>query len=980
MSKKNNHSPPDKQPRSPQTARTGEQNSKQEHHQSPDSFPVIGIGSSAGGLEALQALFGNMPPDCAMAFIVVTHQHPDHESALPELLANVTDLPVKEIRPNTKIENNHVYVLGSGVSLSIKNGRLQLTKSRHVSAHSMPIDIFFRTLASDMHERAIAVVLSGSGTDGTAGIKEIKARGGLIVAQEAATARYAGMPGSAEETGLVDIVETPENIPQSLIAYARGPYLRQAEDRAAESLIPHKGLQSILHFISSKTSHDFSAYKENTIRRRIERRMSINGLKNPNDYLNFLYDNSQEVQQLFTELLISVTSFFRDVHAFDMLRSHYIPELMRSRPDKHEFRVWIPGCATGEEAYSIAMVLAEVKQELKKSLTIQVFGTDLDERAIHTARQSVYPVSISVDVSQERLEKFFIREGEDSYAVRKSIRDMLIFAPQNMLSDPPFMKLDMLVCRNVLIYLQPDMQKLLIPTFHYALSPGGLLMLGSSESVAGYGELFDTLDNHNKIFRSRDVPTEMPHLPIKRHKTAIPQMREQEQSETGRIAHSNRRIERFLLNEFAPVCIVVDHQGTIAYIHGKTGAFLEPEEMQPRNNVLQMAREGLRGPLASAFHRAVGQQQTACKKNVRVKTNGDYTRVNLSVSPIADPEPLHGLYLVTISPPAPVKHKAEESKNQDEAETNQIQEVERELLSVRESNQTMVEELQSSNEELQSSNEELQSTNEELQSSKEEMESLNEELSTVNTELDSKVQDLRQARDDMRNLLNSTDLGVIFLDQHLHIKRFTEKAKNLISLRDSDIDRPFNELSAQIIHDDLPAACTRVLDTLERIEEEVRTRDGSWQLMRILPYRTSENIIGGVVITFIDISQLKQIQKQAESQEFFQHIVDTIREPLLVLDNAFRVKSANEAFLSAFGTSKEQTLGKKIYSLGNGQWDIPALRELLEKVLPDSASFNDFEVEHDFPEIGHKAFVLNARRLKQGDGKGELILLAMQEK
>lgn len=960
-------------------------------NQNRNGFPIVGIGSSAGGLEALQELFSHMPADTGMAFVVVSHQHPGHESMLPDLLGRKTDMQVYQIENGVEVLPNHVYVLGAGVNAHLHNGMLHLREKDGRSSHDLPIDFFFRSLADDMHERAIAVVLSGTGSDGSLGIREIKARGGMVVAQEPRSARYGAMPAGAAATGVVDFVEEPRNIPGSILDYLKGPYLRIRDEEAEAERFDRKHLEAILRFLRSKVGHDFSSYKHSTIKRRIERRMSIHGIAEPREYLALLHEEPPEAQQLFSELLISVTGFFRDPEAFEILGGKFLPELIASRPDNHELRVWVPGCATGEEAYSVALTLLETKDNIHKPISVRVFGTDLDQGAINRARKGVYPASISVDVSEERLRKFFSPEGNDSYAVRKEIRDMLVFAPHNVLSDPPFMKLDLLVCRNLLIYLQPELQDRLIPTFHYALAPGGLLFLGSSESVGKHAELFDTSDTRWKIYRRKDGAGEVPYLPPRAARVeprAHVDMPPPQPSAAAQPA-TNRRIEHLLLKRFVPVSVVVDHRGTIVYIHGRSGAYLEPEQQNPRNNILEMARQGLRLPLSAALHQAAAADREVVRPGLLVKTNGEHERVDLTVAPVTQPESLRGLLLITIVP-APAgrargkgkgapKERAPSGGNEEVAPPQRIEELERELLAVKESNQTMVEELQSSNEELQSSNEELQSTNEELQSSKEEMESLNEELTTVNNELDNKVKALRQARDDMRNLLNSTDLGVIFLDQQLRVKRFTERARGLVSLRDCDVGRPISEITSQLVYDDLYGDCRHVLDTLERREREMSTREGTWQLVRILPYRTSENVIGGVVITFIDITNFKQAVQHVESMEYFQDIVETMRDPVLMLDPELRVQSANASFLDMFNASKEETEGKLIFHLGNGQWDIPALRELLQKVPAENSPLTGFEVEPDFPRIGHKKLLLNARRLKRAGNTPELILLVMRE-
>jgi two-component system, chemotaxis family, CheB/CheR fusion protein len=946
-----------------------------------DTFPIVGIGASAGGLEALRSFFHAMPAPVGMAFVVVTHQHPGHESLLPELLGKETSIQIITIRDGAVVEPDRVYVLAPGNNLVIAAGVLRLVKVDAAKPINLPIDIFFRSLAKDQAERAVGVVLSGTGADGALGIKEVKAHGGMVMVQKPSTAKYAGMPESAVATGMVDVVEPPELMPGYLINFMSGPYLLLGGEKQDD--FSREEFAKILMLLHSRTGHDFSSYKGSTIRRRIERRMRMHGLNKTGEYLAYLGENPPEAQLLFSEMLISVTGFFRDPEAFAALQEKALVGLIGSRPDGSELRVWIPGCATGEEAYGIAIVLYECLHALNRIPKVKIFGTDLDAKVIQEARRGVYSSGIVSDVSAERLARFFTREGEDAYQVRKEIRDMLVFAPQNMLSDPPFTRLDLLVCRNVLIYLQSDLQQKLLPTFHYALNPGGILFLGASESVGPVSDLFDCVDARWKIYHRREVSVEMPKLPYNSRKAEMTIFPEPENGKNAlKLSQTARLIEQHLINRFAPISIVIDQSGTIIYIHGRTGAYLEPEQHLPHNNILEMAREGLRLPLSAALHQLQAKEDDVACRNLSVKTNGEYSSIDLCVSRIKEPESLRGLLLVTILP-ASETHSAQPSgepgHNMSELSPGSALELERELHYLKENHQITMEELQSTNEELQSSNEELQSTNEELQSSKEEMESLNEEMSTVNGELSGKVVELGQARDDMKNLLNSTDIAVIYLDQKLNIMRFTEKSKGLISLRETDIGRPIAELSVRLSYDGLVNDCSEVLDTLVRKEKEVLTSDKTWQFMRILPYRTTENLISGVVITFVDITRIKEAESLAKDLEFFRSVVQTVREPLIVLDDSLRVQMANTSFFKTFQSSEAETLGNLIYDLGNGQWKVPALRTLLEEVLPKNADFADLPVEHDFPVIGHKKFILNARRLRRSEGLPGLILLALEE-
>ncbi len=741
-------------------------------------FPVVGIGASAGGLEALLEFFSRAPADSGMAFVVVTHQQHGHVSLLPMLLGKSTDIPVVEARDGLVVEPNHVYVEPSGGLLSILGGVLRWTMADVTRSRHLPIDHFFRSLAFDQREHAICVVLSGTGTDGTLGMRAIKAESGLAVVQATSSAKYSGMPTSASATGLADYVLPPSGMVEQLIAYSRGPYLTARPPAIEEPGFPAEPLQRIMILLRSRSGHDFSLYKRATILRRIERRMNVHHIDEPQAYVQYLQQNARELDLLFSEMLISVTSFFRDPPAFELLSERVIPELMHSRRDEHALRVWAAGCATGEEAYSLAMVLRECMEKLSLHFEVQIFATDLDSHAIDTARAGLYPGGITADVSPERLDRFFTQEN-GMYRVRKEVRDMVVFAVQNVIKDPPFTRLDLLVCRNLLIYLDVELQRQLLPIMHYALRPTGILLLGSSESIGGFGELFEPIDTKWKIFRRKEsnvnlhsvleMPTELTKIQneVIRPRGPLPAIKQ---------SHTITQIERLLMMLFVPVCIVCDEHGNIVYIHGRTGAYLEPAQGQPRHKLLEMVRPGLARPLTAALRQAVTKNEEVVRDRVRVKTNGDFTHVRFSVSPIAGPEPIRGLLLVTIQQAVlPQPAIAAPSGNVEEVPSVRVSDLEEELRFVKESLQATIEELETSNEELKSTNEELQSTNEELQStneeletSKEEMQSLNEELSTVNAELQAKVDELSHATDDMQNLLNSTQVVTGF---HRHPAR-----------------------------------------------------------------------------------------------------------------------------------------------------------------------------------------------------------------
>jgi two-component system CheB/CheR fusion protein len=795
------------------------------------------------------------------------------------------------------------------------------------------------------------------------------------------------MPRSAIATGLVDYILPVAEMPQQLITYVEHAIGRKRKKETAPFSETASALQKIFILLRAQMGHDFSHYKQKTIGRRIQRRMAVNQIEQVDHYVRYLQQTPMEVRRLFRELLITVTNFFRDPEAFAVLEEQVIPTLLK-KPPNHPIRIWVPGCATGEEAYSITILLQEQMAQSGKRFDVQVFATDIAPEAIETARAGVYPDGIAADVSSERLSRFFTQE-DNAYHVNKSIRDMVIFAEQNVIADPPFSRIDLISCRNLLIYLGSELQEKAIRLFHYALDPQSYLFLGTSESIGGFTDLFEAVDRKHKLFRSKEattafaVPRGFPSPSSKRAPVDAPQGKSEERIGIREVA------ERSLLEHFTPACVIIDENGQILYVHGRTGQYLETPPGKATLEIQRMAREGLELELTTAIHKARTEAQQVRYPGIAVRTNGAYRTIDLTVRPVTDLPGTEGLLMVTFEDVTPEEAQTgEESDESAKDQSQHITRLKRELRAKEEHLQTTIEELETSteelkstNEELQSSNEELQSTNEELETAKEEAQSINEELVTVNAELEQRIEDLTQVNDDMKNLLAGTGIGTIFLDEHLHIQRFTPPVTEIINLIQADIGRPVSHITSNLAnYDALAQEAQEVLDTLVPREQEVQTREGSWYLLRIRPYRTRKNVIEGVVLTFVDITDLKQAEQEIqEARDYAESILATIREPLIIMDADLTVVSANRSFYQTFEMKPSETEGTRFFNLGNGVWDIPRLRKLLEEILQEKTVFNDYEVEHDFADIGWRRMLLNAREIRQAEGKERLILLAIDD-
>ncbi len=836
------------------------------------AFPIIGIGASAGGLEALEQFLRSVPADSGMAFVVVQHLDPTHQGLLPELLQRATVLPVERVADRVKVRPNHVYVIPPNRDMSLLRGALHLFEPVASRGLRLPIDFFFRSLAEDQRERSAGVILSGMGSDGTLGLRAIKAMAGITLVQEPASAKFDGMPRSAIDAGLADIVAPVEALYARLSAYLQHavPVLR------AEPILDERdrsGLEKVMILLRAHTGHDFSLYKKSTLYRRIERRMGLHHLDKIAHYVRFLQENPGKRRLLFSELLIGVTSFFRDPPAWAQLRDQIIPALLAARPAGGQMRAWAAGCSTGEEAYSLGIVFKEALERITppKAVSLQIFATDLDADAITKARQGLYPENITADVAPERLQRFFIHEESGGYRIGKEIREIVTFAPQNVITDPPFTKLDLLICRNLLIYLTTGLQKKLLPLFHYSLNPGGVLFLGSAETIGSPSELFAPLQDGKWRFYQRLMPSTRPEWVD--FPTAFSPVAANAPAETRAakpVANLQTLVDSLLLRHFTPAAVLVDAKGDILYVSGRTGNYLEPAAGQVNWNVLAMAREGLSLELTSIFQQIVRspEPEPVIRRNLRVKTNGNYQTVDLTVQPLREPEALRGTFLVVLAamPPAARRLRKPGKATADsiliehlEQEVKQLRET---VQTTREEMQTSQEELKSANEELQSTNEELQSTNEELTTSKEEMQSLNEELQTVNAELQAKVDELSRANNDMKNLLNSTDIATLFLDDALRVRRFTTQAAKLIKLIPGDVGRPITDIASDLLYPELAEEVAEVLRTLVFAERPINSRDGRWFTARVMPYRTLENRINGVVVTFVDITVAKKLEAE----------------------------------------------------------------------------------------------------------------------
>ena len=965
-------------------------------------FPVVGIGASAGGLEAFTELLRHMPEETGMAFVLVQHLDPTHGSVLQEILSRTTKKPVKEVTDGMTIQPDNVYVIPANTNMAIEGSTLRLAARSLIRGQHMPVDYFFRSLAKDRGDRAIGVVLSGTASDGTEGCMAIKAAGGITFAQDEKSAKYDSMPRSAFNSGAVDFVMNPREIVKELVRISRHPYISPLSPGKKEPAEIPQGseLAQLFSMVRNATGVDFTHYKQTTLQRRIKRRMVLHKLEKLKDYLRFIKNNPTELDELYKDILIHVTGFFRDAQAFEALRQQVLPNLFLGRKmDAGPVRIWVTGCSTGEEVYSIAITILEYVWEQARYIPpaagsnkeIQIFATDISESALEHARKGLYSEASVSDVSPERLKRFFVRI-DGGYQINKPIREMCIFANQDLAKDPPFSNLDLITCRNLLIYLGPALQKRVISAMHYGLKPNGYLLLGGSESLGAFADHFSLLDKKNKIYQKKKNATRLvTYFTGMEYSSRRPdELRPPKPAVT--VFTVEKEVERLLVDRYVPASIVVNDQMEIVQIHGRTGDYLEPAAGHPTFSLSKMAREGLLIDLRSALNKAKKDNMAVRKEGAFVRSNGIRREVDLDVIPIRVQGSNERFFVIVFQQPgreapSPVEKlrgrrggnlrgKENAISNENERLTREVAQLKDQLQPLIEEHETTLEEFKSANEEVLSANEELQSTNEELETAKEELQSSNEELTTLNEELQNRNVELSSVNNDLLNLLANVSIPVVMIGNDLRIRRFTPPAEKLLNLIPADIGRRLGEIRTNLDSDNLEHLVRDTIDTATLHEHEVRERNGGWYLLRVRPYKTWDSKIEGAVISLQDIDALKRNIEQ--TQNYANTLFETARESILLLDTNLRVVGANPAFYRAYKERPKETEGQLIYELGQGRWNVPKLRSLLNEIIGQKTRVDDFELQHDFPVLGRRFMTLNAWRIEPQAGR-PLILLSIED-
>ncbi|HVG35299.1 MAG TPA: PAS domain S-box protein [Pyrinomonadaceae bacterium] len=953
---------------------------EQANRQTGDDFLVVGLGASAGGINAFKEFFAHVPRESGMAYVVILHLSPEHESHLAEVLQVATEMPVMQVSGSVRIEPNHIYVIPPNKSMAMNDGHLALSEVRRIEERRAPVDIFFRTLADSKNSRAVCVVLSGTGSDGSMGLKRVKEMGGVCIVQDPGEAQFSDMPRHSIATGLVDYVLQVAEIPRKIIAY---------RDRLGRTHIPLETLerpetdeQALRHIFTQlrvRTGHDFSNYKRSTVLRRIERRINVHELADLQAYAGFMREHQREAQALLKDLLISVTNFFRDSEAFEALERVFIRRLFEGKGAGDQVRVWVAGCATGEEAYTMAMMLAEFAETLTSAPSVQVFATDIDEQAITTAREGFYTETDVADISPERLRHFFTKET-GGYRVRRELRETVLFAHHNLIKDPPFSHLDLVSCRNLLIYLNRTAQQHVIQVFHFALNRSGFLFLGTSESVDGATDLFLVLDKEAHVYQSRATPTRLP-IPVNDHSVAVrvtdPRQEEERLQETRAVERlSYADLHQRLVEQYVPPSVVVNEEYDIVHLSERAGRYMQVGGGEPSHNLLKMVRPEIRMELRTALYQAKKNRASVEARNIPMRLEAGTRLVNLQVRPVFNEgDNARGFILVVFDDAGEGKASAGlDAAEMVIAAEPAAQQLEDELVRVKaqlratiEQYETQTEELKASNEEMQAMNEELRSTAEELETSKEELQSVNEELTTVNQELKVKIEELSQANDDFRNLMNSTDIGTIFLDRALRLKLFTPRAREIFNLIPADIGRPLSDITAHLNATNLLLTDPEhVLASLQPIQREVETHEGRWYLMNILPYRTVEDRIEGVVLTFLDITD----RKLAEKESFLlASIVESSEDAVITADFGGNITSWNKAAEGLYGYAAAEAIGKPLTMLTLPE-DLKGVLKNADKVRHSEAveSYDTIRINKDGREMNLEVVLSPVK-----DGTGQVI-------
>ncbi len=975
-----------------------------------EECPIVAIGASAGGLEAFSELLKHLPSNTGMAYVFIQHLSPNHESILSQILARISNMPVKEVQDKVKIAANNVYVIKPNTNIELSDHIVEVSPRGEDGKPFYPIDYFMKSLADIMKNKAIGIILSGTGADGALGMKAIKNEGGLTFVQDLETAKFPDMPNNVSSSGNTDFILSPKEMARELSRIGKHPYIAFPTNKTdGESFkFNEDEVDSIFRILLDKNNVDFSNYKSNTINRRIDRRLVLNKVNSIKEYIKYLEENPNEVDLLFNDLLINVTGFFRDKSLFENIKTNIFPNIFQYKTKDEPLRIWVPGSSTGEEAYSIAICIMEYFEENKLKNPVQIFATDINETSIEKARLGIYPGNIVQNVSEERLNKHFVKSSS-GFQISRKIRELCVFAKHNLERDPPFSKMDIISCRNLLIYLSPNLQKKVIPTFHYALNNNGFLILGLSESIGRFADLFKLFDKKDKIYLKKSasskfnfnfaVPHNKKHLSIKHNIDGS----------SDKNYDVEREVEKIMLSEFSPPGVLIDEEMNIIKFLGNTKKFLEPASGLATFNLFKMLNESLLLNVRSSIKKAKDTQTIINKYDISFDSNGISTNINLSVVPIfknKNTKPQNFLILFRNnhrfeSDGFPIDGHSNDGKgeNSDDGKSSKtaadfnsatfikIEKLEEELIATKEFLSTLLnekdaanEELHSTLEELQSSNEEMQSNTEEMETAKEELQSTNEELTTVNDELENQNEELTNANNDLLNILSSVNIPIIMLDGSYRIRRFTPACEKIFNLLPNDVGRVFNDIRSNLKINNLNALIKDVINTLQTKETEVQDLENNWFILKIKPYKTVENKIDGAIILLTDIDKMKsQIDRLTLLKEYAEAIIENINQPFVILDNELRIKTANHSFCNNFKVQKNEIEENLIYNIGNGQWNTPQLKKMLEQVITNNENFSNYTIEHDFPNIGKKRMKLNARKIEKYDDSLNLILLSFDE-